>query len=57
VGKLHVLLEGITRQKGQQWLKIFSRLPGDMILRAALARCLKAGRRAVRTGIRGQCFG
>lgn len=56
-GNLHLLLEGITRQKQQQWLKIFTRLPGDMSLKVALARCLKTGGRAVGTGIRGQCFG
>lgn len=47
-GNLHVLLEGLTGERGQQGLKIFARLPGDMNVRAALARCLKAGRRAVR---------
>lgn len=51
-GSLHVLLEGISRQKGPEGqLKIFTRLSGDMNVRVALAGCLKAQRKAVRLGI------
>lgn len=36
--------------------KIFIRLSGDMNVSVVLAGCLKAHRKAVSLGIRGQCF-